>query len=134
MMPALRPGSSGYSPRCWRLFSRRARIEALHWAVVVIPILAAVLIAESRPPRGVGRHWILLQAGPAEAIKAEIYRYRALSVGRTAAERVVHQQELSGLLNAIDTKLLPADRGQQRPAHPLHWSAAARHVRRRARR
>ena len=89
------------------LIQAQARIEALHWAVVVIPILAAVLIAIAGR-RAVGQRWILLRAA-AEAIKAEIYRYRALSVGRTAAERVVHQQELSGLLNAIDTKLLQTE-------------------------
>ena len=47
---------------------------ALHWAVVAAPILASVLIALANR-RAAGKRWVLLR-GAAEAIKAEIYRYR----------------------------------------------------------
>jgi SLOG in TRPM, prokaryote/SMODS and SLOG-associating 2TM effector domain 1/Protein of unknown function (DUF4231) len=47
---------------------------ALHWAVVAAPILASVLIAIANR-RAAGKRWVLLRGG-AEAIKAEIYRYR----------------------------------------------------------
>jgi SLOG in TRPM, prokaryote/SMODS and SLOG-associating 2TM effector domain 1/Protein of unknown function (DUF4231) len=47
---------------------------ALHWAVVVAPILASVLIAIANR-RAAGKRWVLLR-GAAEALKAEIYRYR----------------------------------------------------------
>jgi hypothetical protein len=47
---------------------------ALHWAVVAAPILASVLIAVANR-RATGKRWVLLR-GAAEALKAEIYRYR----------------------------------------------------------
>jgi hypothetical protein len=47
---------------------------ALHWAVVAAPILASVLIAIANR-RATGKRWVLLR-GAAEALKAEIYRYR----------------------------------------------------------
>jgi hypothetical protein len=47
---------------------------ALHWGVVAAPILAAVLIALANR-RAAGKRWVLLR-GAAEALKAEIYRYR----------------------------------------------------------
>lgn len=82
--------------------------QALHWAVVAIPILAAVLIAVVGR-RAVGQRWVMLRAA-AEAIKAEIYRYRVfatvdadLGAGREHASR---QQELAAHLSAIDTRLM----------------------------
>ena len=47
---------------------------ALHWTVVAAPILASVLIAIANR-RATGKRWVLLR-GAAEALKAEIYRYR----------------------------------------------------------
>jgi hypothetical protein len=51
--------------------------ETLHWVVVTIPILAAVLAAVVGR-RAVVQQWVMLRAA-AEAIKAEIYRYRTLA-------------------------------------------------------
>jgi hypothetical protein len=82
--------------------------QALHWAVVAIPILAAVLIAVAGR-RAVGQRWVMLRAA-AEAIKAEIYRYRALAAvdaSRLAGgEHASRQQELAAHLDAIDTRLM----------------------------
>ena len=49
---------------------------ALHWAVIVVPILASVLLAVASR-RTVGQRWVMLRAA-AESIKAEICRYRTL--------------------------------------------------------
>jgi hypothetical protein len=51
--------------------------QALHWVVVTIPILTAVLAAVVGR-RAVGLRWVMPRAA-AEAIKAEIYRYRTLA-------------------------------------------------------
>jgi hypothetical protein len=83
--------------------------QVLHWAVVAVPILAAVLIAVAGR-RAVGQRWVMLRAA-AEAMKAEIYRYRAFaavdadrpSAGRKHAAR---QQELATHLDAIDSRLM----------------------------
>lgn len=82
--------------------------QALHWTVVGIPILAAVLIAVAGR-RAVGQRWVMLRAA-AEAIKAEIYRYRAFAAvdanQLAGPEHVSRQQELAAHLDAIDTRLM----------------------------
>lgn len=82
--------------------------QALHWAVVAIPILAAVLIAVVGR-RAVGQRWVMLRAA-AEAIKAEIYRYRALAASdagqRGGRDHAARQQELAAHLAAVDTRLM----------------------------
>jgi len=82
----------------------------LHWVVVTTPILAAVLMAVMGR-RAVGQRWVMLRAA-AEAIRAEIYRYRTLVAGRTSqkpAEYADRQQELAALLDAIDTRLMQTE-------------------------
>jgi TRPM family ion channel/conflict system pore-forming effector with SLATT domain/uncharacterized protein DUF4231 len=85
--------------------------KVLHWVVVIIPILAAVLVAVAGR-RAVGQRWVMLRAA-AEAIKAEIYRYRALATGR--ARQAGHdghagrQQELAAHLDHIETRLMHTD-------------------------
>ena len=58
------------------LIDNRLKESALHWAVVVVPILVSVLIAVA-VCRAVGQRWVMLRAA-AESIKAAIYRYRTL--------------------------------------------------------
>ncbi len=93
------------------LIQAQVRNQALHWAVVTIPILTAVLIAVAGR-RAVGQRWVMLRAA-AEAIKAEIYRYRTLAAGRTSqAAQVEHaapQQELAAHLDAIETRLMQTE-------------------------
>jgi len=75
---------------------------------MVTTIPAAVLIAVAGR-RAVGQRWVMLRAA-AEAIKAEIYRYRALAAvdaSRLAGgEHASRQQELAAHLDAIDTRLM----------------------------
>ena len=47
----------------------------LHWVIVIVPITISILLAASNRFK-VGNKWILLRAS-AEALKGEIYRYRA---------------------------------------------------------
>jgi hypothetical protein len=83
----------------------------LHWVVVTIPIAAAVLVAVAGR-RAVGQRWVMLRAA-AEAIKAEIYRYRTLPAvrGRGAArdQRAGRQRELAAHLDHIETRLMHTD-------------------------
>ena len=80
----------------------------LHWAVVAIPILTAVVIAIAAR-NAVGQRWVMLRAA-AEATKAEIFRYRA-SKGAYAAtahgtRKLTGQEGLAARIGAIDAKLM----------------------------
>lgn len=82
--------------------------QVLHWAVVTLPILAAVLIAVVGR-RAVGQRWVMLRAA-AEQTKAEIYRYRALARGPAATgDRPGSQQELAAHLGAIEIRLMQTE-------------------------
>ena len=84
---------------------------ALHWAVVTVPIAAAVLVAVAGR-RAVGQRWVMLRAA-AEAIKAEIYRYRTLAVGRARGaahdKHAGRQHDLAAHLDYIETRLIHTD-------------------------
>jgi len=85
--------------------------QALHWAVVTVPILAAVLVAVAGR-RAVGQRWVMLRAA-AEAIKTEIYRYRTLAVGRARGaahdKQAGRQHDLAAYLDHIQTRLMHTD-------------------------
>jgi hypothetical protein len=85
--------------------------QVLHWVVVIIPILAAVLVAVAGR-RAVGQRWVMLRAA-AEAIKAEIYRYRTLGTGRASQaghdKDAGRQQELAARLDHIEIRLMHTD-------------------------
>lgn len=82
--------------------------QILHWAVVTLPILAAVLIAVVGR-RAVGQRWVMLRAA-AEAIKAEIYRYRALASSPAATgSQPARQPELAAHLDAIESRLMQTE-------------------------
>jgi len=101
-------------------------IAALHWAVVAAPICASALIALANRRAG-GRRWVLLR-GAAEAIKTEIYRYRARTGPYGAPDRaaaLAHQLDLitgqtlqtdasSGPLTPYDGALPPPMYGASR--------------------
>jgi SLOG in TRPM, prokaryote/SMODS and SLOG-associating 2TM effector domain 1/Protein of unknown function (DUF4231) len=93
------------------LIQAQTRTTALHWVVVTIPILAAVLVAAAGR-RAVGQRWVMLRAA-AEAIKAEIYRYRALMSGAdhkgSREEHARHQQDLAAQLDHIENRLMHTD-------------------------
>lgn len=93
------------------LIQARVGNSVLHWVVVTIPIVAAVLVAVAGR-RAVGQRWVSLRAA-AEAIKAEIYRYRALATGRARAaahdQRAGRQRDLAGQLEHIETRLMHTD-------------------------
>jgi len=92
----------------------------LHWAAVATPLVVSTLIALAAR-RAAGKRWVLLRAA-AEAIKAEIYRYRtrtavyndALLSGDNPAAR---QQVLARQLDAIEGRLMQteASSGALRP-------------------
>jgi hypothetical protein len=100
---------------------------ALHWAVVVAPILAAVLIALGNR-LAAGKRWVLLRAA-AEAIKSEIYRYRTAT--GTYAEAAGRRQQLAAQLADIEEKLLQTEAGSgalpayDGPLPPRMYGAAA---------
>lgn len=59
----------------------------LHWVVVAVPVVAAVLVAVAGR-RAVGQRWVMLRAA-AEAIKAEIYRYRGSALLEPVGKNLV---------------------------------------------
>lgn len=81
---------------------------ALHWAVVAVPILASVLIAQASRS-ATGQRWVMLRAA-AEAIKSEIYQYRArgdaYSANARAGGQLAAQEALAARLAAVDAKLM----------------------------
>ena len=93
------------------LIQARAGNNVLHWVVVAIPILAAVLVAVAGR-RAVGQRWVMLRAA-AEAVKAEVYQHRTVAAGRargTAHDRHAgRQQELAANLDHIETRLIQTD-------------------------
>jgi SLOG in TRPM, prokaryote/SMODS and SLOG-associating 2TM effector domain 1/Protein of unknown function (DUF4231) len=92
------------------LIEAQAATTALHWVVVAIPILAAVLVAMAGR-RAVGQRWVMLRAA-AEAIKAGIYQYRALIDGAypvSGEQRAKHQQDLAAQLDRIESRLMQTD-------------------------
>lgn len=104
---ALLKGSLGIDPQ-----SSYAWVDdVLHWTVVGLPILVAVLIGMAYR-LGAGKRWVLLR-GAAETIKREIYRFRtATGVYGEAAARdapLPPQELLSAQLGAIEAKLLQTE-------------------------
>jgi len=85
--------------------------DVLHWIVVGLPLLVAVLIGMALR-LAAGKRWVLLR-GAAETIKREIYRFRTRTgIYRAAAAQdasVPPQELLSAQLDAIETKLLQTE-------------------------
>ncbi|MCP4654582.1 MAG: DUF4231 domain-containing protein [bacterium] len=89
------------SPEDWRFY--------LWLLVILTPITGSVLTAGSAKfERGV--HWILLR-GAAEAVKREIYRYRAQVgiYGPTRAQSRSRDQKLAGKLEEIARRLMDSE-------------------------
>jgi len=100
--------------------------QVLHWVVVTVPILGAVLVAVAGR-RAVGQRWVMLRAA-AEAIKAEIYRCRTLAAYRAPqaadpqaadTEHPSPQQELAAQLDHIEARLMHTD-ASSGPLTPYH--------------
>ena len=83
--------------------------DVLHWAVVVLPILVAVLIGITYR-LAAGNRWVLLR-GAAETIKREIYRYRtgAGDYRRVAGASPTPRECLGVRLESIRMKLLQTE-------------------------
>jgi hypothetical protein len=85
--------------------------DTLHWTVVALPILVAVLVGIAHR-LGAGKRWVLLR-GAAETVKREIYRFRTATgiYGSAAAPDAPSsaQELLSAQLDAIETKLLQTE-------------------------
>jgi hypothetical protein len=83
----------------------------LHWLVVAIPVLISVLIALASR-HAVGQRWVMLRAA-AEAVKAEIYRYRTRTgpyCGQPADEdRAARQRALAAHLDAVESRLMQTE-------------------------
>ena len=113
------------------LIDNQVKESALHWVVVVVPILVSVLIALASR-RAVGQRWIMLRAA-AESIKAAIYQYRILS---TAAATDHTQaagagpQQLVSQLEFIENRLLHTEASSgpltpyQGPLPPMMYGAS----------
>jgi SLOG in TRPM, prokaryote/SMODS and SLOG-associating 2TM effector domain 1/Protein of unknown function (DUF4231) len=92
------------------LIQAHAPTTALHWVVVALPILAAVLVAAAGR-RAVGQRWVMLRAA-AEAVKTEIFGYRALiGGGRQVSdeEHARYQRDLAAQLEHIENRLMHTD-------------------------
>jgi hypothetical protein len=92
------------------LIDDRLKDAALHWAVIVVPIATSVLIAVASR-RSVGQRWVMLRAA-AEAIKAEIYRYRTLETGPAsehARDAGASQRRLAERLDVVETRLMQTE-------------------------
>jgi SLOG in TRPM, prokaryote/SMODS and SLOG-associating 2TM effector domain 1/Protein of unknown function (DUF4231) len=81
--------------------------RALHWLVVVAPILASVLIALVGR-YAAGQRWVLLR-GAAESIKSEIFRYRTRTPPYTDAAPAVRYRALAGRVDAIKNLLMQTE-------------------------
>ena len=83
------------------------RQPVLHWLAVALPILVSVLIALASR-YAVGQRWVVLRAA-AEAIKAEIFRYRTRTPPYASADREQRQLALSEQVDAIQAQLLQTE-------------------------
>jgi len=84
----------------------------VHWAVVAIPILISVLIALASR-HAVGQRWVMLRAA-AEAIKAEIYRYRTCTApydGKqlSSEDHSARQWVLAAHIDAVEARLIQTE-------------------------
>jgi hypothetical protein len=112
------------------LIGNQVKEPALHWAVLVVPILVSVLIAVASR-RAVGQRWVMLRAA-AESIKAEIYRYRTRGPGsgedgvRPAAPGL---KRLAARLDVIEARLIQTEASSgpltpyQGPLPPMMYGA-----------
>ena len=92
------------------LIDDEVKKTALHWAVIVVPIVASVLLAVTGR-RAVGQRWVMLRAA-AESIKAEIYRYRTVQMAAEdsqASQPSAGQRQLVSQLQAIETRLMQTE-------------------------
>ena len=92
------------------LIDNQVKEPALHWVVVVVPILVSVLIAVASR-RAVGQRWVMLRAA-AQSIKGGIYRYRTLEtvLAKDHAKAVTAaRQRLAAELDVIETRLMQTE-------------------------
>jgi SLOG in TRPM, prokaryote/SMODS and SLOG-associating 2TM effector domain 1/Protein of unknown function (DUF4231) len=80
------------------------RHDVLHWVVVGLPILGAILIGWAQRLAS-GKRWVLLR-GAAETIKREIYRFRT-ATGVFAGD--APQAQLAERLETIESKLFQTE-------------------------
>ncbi len=81
--------------------------HGLHIAIVIIPVLTAVLLGISHQFRP-GDKWILLR-GSAEAIKREIFRYRAGAYSQEELRDTSAEAHFAERLNTITERLFQSD-------------------------
>ena len=111
------PEAGGARPLVWRV---------VHQLLIIIPILLTVLVAAANRFKQ-GSKWLLLRAG-AEAIKREIYRYRARAMyykqdaEQQLAQRVEDITRRTMRTEVNTSALLPYDRAQ---GFPPYMSPAA---------
>ncbi len=91
------------------LLSQEQLLELLHYSIVLVPIVITVLIAAASRFRP-GNNWVLLR-GTAEAIKHEIYRYRARAGKYSHAEtrRTPRQVKLAQAVGSAVGMLMRTD-------------------------
>ena len=96
------------------LIDNQLKDSALHWAVIVLPLLVSVLIAVASR-RAVGQRWVMLRAA-AESIKAAIYDYRTLettpakdTANEHAKTVAAGRQKLASQVNGIETRLMQTE-------------------------
>ncbi len=70
--------------------------QALHWIIVVVPILISILLTLANQFK-LGTKWVLLRAS-AEAVKREIYRYRTRATVYSDAALVKENETREGML------------------------------------
>ncbi|MFI5062732.1 MAG: DUF4231 domain-containing protein [Streptosporangiales bacterium] len=105
------------------------RQPVLHWLAVALPILVSVLIALASR-HAVGQRWVMLRAA-AEAIKAEIFRYRTRTPPYASADQEERQLALSEQVDAIQAQLIQTEVSSGRltpydgPLPPVMYGACA---------
>ena len=86
--------------------------RVLHWAVVAIPIVISVLIALASR-HAVGQRWVMLRAA-AEAIKAEVFRYRTGTAPYggeefSSEDHSARQRVLAAHVDAVEAHLMQTE-------------------------
>lgn len=90
----------------WRWVNRDTVLDVLHYPVLFAPIAASVLLAAANRIKP-GKKWVLLR-GSAEAIKREVYSYRARA-GAYRAPRVGPAALLARRVEEISQRLMQTE-------------------------
>jgi hypothetical protein len=115
----------------WESFGDSPGDKALHYVILVIPITVSVLLAAANRFNA-GNKWLLLRTS-AEAIKREIYRYRAKAAiySKKQTARISRESKLARKVKSITREMMQTEvnasalRPYEGPIPPKMYGAAA---------